>query len=807
MTTGLTKAEAQRRLAAGINELPRRKELGFWKQFLDVVAEPMLLLLIGAALISFLLGEPLEASLLAGGVVFVIATSLYQKRRTQNALEALKKLTAPRAIVIRDGKQIQIPSLEVVVGDAVVIQEGNRVPADSRLVTANNLMLDESNLTGESIAVSKLAGDLVYSSTLVVRGSAVAEVTAIGSSTAVGNIGNLLTDLPQKRTLLEREIDRIVRWVAAIAILAALTVAISYGLTRGLWLEGILAGISAAMGLIPEELPIILTVFLGLGAWRMSKQRVLARSNSAIEMLGAISVLCVDKTGTLTQNKMELMDASPELVRIGQLASPSNSADPTDLAFGHAIIDADLTLEREYPLTAGRLATITAWRGEGKFLIAAKGAPEAIFKLCNLDEEQSNRLEQEVHSLAAQGNRVLAIADLELSLAEALPDDPDELTLNFRGLVKLGDPLRDGVPDAIEKLRRAGVRTIMITGDYPATAAAIASQAGIDNSAQVISGSEFDRLSDESVFQLLPTTSVFSRMRPEQKLRLVKLLKQSGLTVAMTGDGVNDAPALKFADVGIAMGERGSEVAREASDLVITDDSFTSIADGIFQGRRIYGNLSRAAAYIIAAHVPIFGMALLPVTSPVWPLILLPAQIALLELIIDPAASIGYEAERASRSQRTARPRPVNQRLLNSRSLLIALSQGALLLASAGYVFFSHLSKGSDDGVTRASVFATILLGNLFTMFVNRSATSSAIELILKKRNLTIFWIFLLGVLSLIASIYLPNVATAFRFSALQLGDWLELLIASLIAPTVYEVFKAFRRWSGRSAQQVSHKG
>ncbi len=831
----LTSGEAAARLAAdGPNELPTAHPRSAWRQLIDVLREPMLLLLIGAGTINFLIAEPLDGILLMLTVIIVVGISLYQERRAENALAALRDLTSPRALVIRDGGQVRIPGREVVRGDVVLLAEGDRVPADALLVDAVNLSLDESTLTGEAVPVRKVVAHdrgaelgppggedtpWVFSGTVVVRGHGVAVVRATGARTQLGRIGTSLRDLPTGRTRLQREIDRIVRIVAVAGIAAAVCVVVVYGLTRGDWLEGLLAGIATTMSMLPEEFPVILTLFLALGAWRMTRSRVLTRRAPVLETLGSTTVICVDKTGTLTMNRMTvselivegrthriddgpLPDEARELVAFGVLASPVNPFDPMDRAFtelgtrlGGSASHRDAELIREYPLSPTLLALSHVWRvpGQRLLVVAAKGAPEAIAALCHLDADETAHLTAQVERATADGQRVLAVACALWVPAEELPDEPQGFDFTLLGLVGLRDPLRPGVAEAVAECTRAGVRTVMITGDYPGTALAIAREIGMDHATGCITGPELDRLDDAELAERVGSTSVFARMVPEQKLRLVRALQDNGEIVGMTGDGVNDAPALRAADIGIAMGARGTDVAREAAALVITDDDFTSIVAGIRQGRGIFANLRKAMAYVVAIHVVIFGMSLIPVLGPTWPLVLLPLQIAMLELIIDPACSIAFEAEEADPRTMERPPRRVTEGILSRRALTTALLQGAAALAAVLSVFWWALAAERPDDVVRSLAFATLMLANLGLIVVNRSWHLSAWRTFRERRNRVIGWILGGGLVLVAAVIGIPPVREAFRLGELSAIDWAIALSAAFIGVAWFEAYKVLR--------------
>ncbi|HTL14950.1 MAG TPA: HAD-IC family P-type ATPase, partial [Thermomonas sp.] len=623
---GLSSADAAARLLRdGHNALPQPGRRRGWRLVASVLREPMLLLLLAAAAVYLLLGDAGEAAALGASVLLVIGLTVHQEAKSERALQALRELGSPRARVLRDGAPRVVPAGELVVGDVVLLEEGDRVPADARLLEAADLLLDESLLTGESVPVARAPSDpepLVHASTLVVRGRAQAEVVATGAATAVGRIGASLGAMAPERTPLQREMRRTVALFAGLAAATCLLMIVAFGLLRGDWLGAVLAGITLAMANIPEEFPVVLSVFLALGAWRMARHKALVRRAPAIEALGAITVLCTDKTGTLTENRMRLaelaagdgaaLDAARRsaLLEAAALASPALSHDPMDRALLEAAAGDGLPPApagwqplREYPVAPGRPLYARAWRRpDGNVLLAAKGAPEAIAARCGLAPEVAHRALDEAEAMARRGLRVLAAADAGLPAGDPPAADAG-IALRWRGLLALADPLRPAVPAAVAEARAAGVRVLMLTGDHLATARAIAHQAGFPDDATVALGASLDGADEAAVEAAAAATDVFARVRPEHKLRLVQALKRRGEVVAMTGDGVNDAPALKAAHIGIAMGGRGTDVAREAASLVLLDDDFSSIVEAIRLGRRIYDNLQKAMTYVFAIHL------------------------------------------------------------------------------------------------------------------------------------------------------------------------------------------------------------
>ena len=815
---GLTAQEAQERLRVdGPNILPSAKQRSLAQQFKAVILEPMLLLLASAGLINFFLSEILDASILMLTVFIIVGITLFQERKTEKALSALKELASPRALVIRDGIEVKIHSQELVKGDLVILQEGDRIPGDGHLVAATNFSVDESMLTGESLSVLKSVSDQIYSGTLVVKGHGRAVIEKIGSATEIGKIGSTLADIEIERTHLQREIDRIVRIVAIASIATALIVFIVYGFTRDNWLEGALAGIASSMALLPEEFPVILTVFLALGAWRMSQDRVIARRAPAIETLGSVTVLCVDKTGTLTLNQMAIEEISAhgvlhkieiannlaitdplcnEIARYGLLASPVNAFDPMDKAF-HLLATRDekWSLIREYPISDELLAITHIWQipDADTYVVAAKGAPEAIAELCSMDAPSRLAMINDVDDATKRGYRVLGVAKARQSSSIALPESPRDIDFEFLGLVHLHDPIRPGVSDAVSLCAKAGVRTIMLTGDYPGTALSIAQEIGLHYQAGVITGDELETLSDADLAIRIREVSVFARVVPVQKLRLIRALKSNGEVVGMTGDGVNDAPALRAADIGIAMGQRGTDVAREAASLIITDDDFSSIASGIRQGRRIYANLRKAMSYVIAVHIPIFGMALIPVFVSDWPLVLLPAQIAFLELIIDPACSVVFESEEADPRIMNEKPRGLNEKILNKNLFTTAVIQGLVVLGGTLATYIWALSTTRSDDAVRSITFATLMIGNISLILVNRSRTLTMFTTMRLRKNRSIKWIMLSSISILILIFNIPWLQKAFNLTSLNMNEWVIAIVTGIGSVMWFEIYKVLR--------------
>ncbi len=837
---GLTAEEAARRLAAdGPNELPTAKRRNVLQEAWTVIRQPMLLLLLVAGAVNFALAEPLDGAMLMAFVLVVIGISIYQEHKTENALAALRDLSSPRALVMRDGQQVRIAGRDVVRGDVMLLAEGDRVPADAVLAECASFSVDESALTGESVPVRKVAGEAgaamgrpggdatpwVFSGTLVVKGHGIAIARETGAGTELGKIGAALRAIEPERTRLQREIDRLVKVLAAVGVLAAAVVVVVCGLTRGNWLGGVLAGIATAMALLPEEFPVVLTVFLALGAWRMSRKNVLTRRPPVIETLGSATALCVDKTGTLTMNRMTVrqlivdgqvhdLDEQPlpeqfhAIAEFAALASPIDPFDPMDKAFrdlevkslaGTPHSHGDWELVREYPLSETLLAICHVWRSPegGRYLVAAKGAPEAIGDLCHFTPDRVEQLTHQVEQATADGQRVLGVAYATFDAGAELPTQQHDFEFQYLGLTGLHDPVRPGVAEAVAECRRASVRTIMITGDYPGTAMAIAREIGLDHEAGCITGRELAEMSEDELAERIRTVCVFARMVPEQKLQLVRALQSNGEVVGMTGDGVNDAPALRAADIGIAMGARGTDVARESAALVITDDDFSSIVSGVRQGRGIFDNLRKAMSYVIAVHLPIVGMSLIPVFVADWPLVLLPVQIAFLELIIDPACSVVFEAEEIDPKVMDLPPRAVSEPMFGKRVLTIAVLQGLSVFAATFAVYLWAVFGGFPDDVVRSLTFATLVIGNIALILVNRSWRLSVWRTFRQRRNPALKWIVLGAGALLITILSLPGLRHAFSFGPMPPIGWLIAAASGVLGVAWFEIYKAFRTQGG----------
>jgi Ca2+-transporting ATPase len=813
---GLTSQQATEQLKQfGFNELQTERPKNILRIALEVMKEPMFSLMIGCSVLYILLGDVREGIIMLCTVNVIITITFYQSRRTEKALAALKNLSAPRALVIRDGIERRIAGREVVPGDLVILNEGDRIPADGEIQGYSTLVVDESLLTGESVPVNKNASssieNKVFSGTLVVRGKGTFEVKSTGTQTEFGKVGKSLQSITKDQTRLQKEMKILIRNFFIIGIGLSIAVIVASYLVRGNFLNSLLQGVAASMAMLPEEFPVVMTIFLAMGAWRLSKNNVLTRNPSAIETLGSASVLCSDKTGTITMNKMivaavadietiitkaEFQTHADFVSRVAEpslIASHQGSIDPMEKAIAGIFTDLkrevlSFDLLKEYPLTPELTAMTHVVKVDGEQRIACKGAPETVFRLCKMPQEQLDRWMQQLHKLASEGYRLLAVAETK-SASATLPESQSGFDFEIRGLLAFEDPVREEVPAAIQECHDAGIRVTMITGDYAETARAIANKAGLRAESGVVTGEQLDAMQDEELQKQIQNIVVFARVNPQHKLRIVRALQANNDVVAMTGDGVNDAPALKAADIGIAMGNKGTDVAREASSLVLLDDNFASIVHAIRSGRRIYDNLQKAMSYILAIHIPIIGLTLLPAFNATLPLLLMPLHIILMELIIDPICSIAFESEREEKNIMKRPPADRNARFFGVKKILGSLLQGALLLAMTLIVYFLSIDEGHTDPEVRTIAFSALIIGNVFLILTNLSATRSIFG-IFTDRNPAL-WIILLvdaGLILLLTNV--PALQKLFSFGSPGYSHYVPALIGAAALLAVLELRK-----------------
>ncbi len=824
---GLTSEEVRTlQLEFGKNELIVQKKESFFRKVLDVLSEPMFVLLIIAATIYFLLGEPRDGAIMLVFVIGIIGIQIIQEWKTDKTLKALRDLSAPRIFVIRDGREIQISSIDLVVGDLMLIQEGVKIPADGYVVETNGVSIDESTLTGEAQGVWKVTkgssqadttdffrNDYCYAGTLVMQGAAKVIVDKIGSNTEYGKIGTNIAATVTEKTPLQKQTSTLVKFSAIIALFLFVTVVVitffnipDHSLKDRI-IESILSGITLAMAMIPEEFPVILTIFLSMGAWRLAKKNSLIRRLPSVETLGSVSVLCVDKTGTLTMNEMTVEgewlfdDNQTTLSKTLCMACEQNTFDPMEKAMLEYVKKQNINVEeifskriiKAFPFTNETKMMGNIYQIGDKTILAVKGSYEKIKELCNLTDNESNKIDQEVLKMAKEGLRVIAVA--EQVITSKVPDTLYDAQLTFLGIMSLVDPERESVKSDIKRCYQAGIRVVMITGDNGVTASAIARKVGIKNSEQVITGEELSRMSDEKLLEVVPTFNIYSRVIPEHKMRIVKALKQLGETVAMTGDGVNDASALKLADIGISMGKRGSEVSREASDLILLDDNFSTIVETIHDGRRIYDNIQKAVGYVFAIHIPIAFAALIAPLVGISPvaLLLLPIHVVLLELVIDPTCSIVLERQPAESNIMTRGPRDSNEKLLTSKILLKSVLQGLAIFVGSFGVYYFMLKSGTSPEVSRSMGLVTIIISNLLLVYVNSSKIDFAFQTFQKLIKDRVMWLITFLSLAGITVILYTPLHTFLKLSPLSGSQVILVFCIAFVSVMWYEIIKLIR--------------
>jgi len=830
--TGLTSAQAAEKSAAeGLNMLPSSKPKNFFSIALGVIKEPMFILLVACGSLYLVLGDLKEGIMLLCFVFVIMGIEFFQQKKTEKALDALKDMASPRALVIRDGVETRIAGVEVVTDDLIVLQEGDRVPADATVIQSVNLLADESLLTGESVSVRKSDWDgklettqpggddlpFVYSGTMIVQGNGIARVTSIGINTEIGKIGKALGSVKEEPTRLKKEMGSLVLKLTITAGILCVLVIVGFTLTRGNLINGFLAGITLAMAMLPEEFPVILTIFMALGAWRMSKKKVLTRNPSAIETLGSATVLCTDKTGTLTENKMTVAqlyngkDFSEivkeklipedfhEIMEFGILSSQINPYDAMEKAItemgkmqlkGTEHIHKTWEMIKEYPLSKELLAMSRVFSDKKtkEKSIATKGAPEAIFELCHLDAKEKKRLSAAVQELASNGLRVLGVAKSTINTS-GLPDIQHDFKFDFIGLIGLSDPIRSNVKKAVSECQKAGIRVIMITGDYPVTAQHIAMEIGLENPDKCMTGDELRLITEVELCRQINGINVFARVVPEQKLKIVEALKRNGEIVAMTGDGVNDAPALKAANIGIAMGQKGTDVAREASSLVLMDDNFSSIVAAIRMGRRIFDNLQKSFGYIFAIHVPIAGLSLIPILIAQLPIILWPVHIVFMELIIDPACSIIFEAEKEEANVMSRPPKKLDEPFFGAKKIIFSCLQGVGILLVTLAVYLGGLHVGFEPNQVRAMAFTTLIISNIAVILTNRSWVDNIFKIIVTPNN-AVLWVVGGAIFFLTLILNVPFFLELFQFDRLSLIQVLICISAGISTVIWFEIYK-----------------
>ncbi|BCZ44673.1 ATPase [Clostridium gelidum] len=823
--------DAQERF--GKNQLIIEKKESLFRKILEVLAEPMFLLLLVASIIYFILGEPQDGAIMLVFVLGIISIDVVQEWKTDKTLKALKDLSAPHITVVRDGKEILINSENLVPGDLMLISEGVKIPADGKIISCNDLCVDESSLTGESEGTWKTSidkkdkdiennkdywkRDYCYAGTLVVQGNATVVIDKIGSMTEYGKIGVNIVSTKESKTLLQKQTGKLVKLCAGIAaVLFALVSIVTYlnlsgHILKDRIIESILSGITLAMAMIPEEFPVILTVFLSMGAWRLAKKQSLVRKLPSVETLGAVSVLCVDKTGTITMNKMTvqdnwaLNDNKNELCKIMGMACETEAYDPMEKAMLSYCECLSITrdylfsgnLLTEYPFTNETKMMGHVWEKDGEITIASKGSAEKILTICKLNTQQRIEVEAKILKMSSKGLRVIAVGIMKVKNNDEVPESLLQCNLTLCGLIGLADPPRESIKDDIKNCIKAGIRVVMITGDNGITASSIAKQIGMIHSNKIITGDELNLMNDEELREKVKDVSVFSRVVPEHKMRIVKAFKENGEIVAMTGDGVNDAPALKFADIGIAMGKRGSEVSREAADLILLDDNFSTIIDTVKDGRRIYDNIRKAVGYVFTIHIPIaFASLLAPLLGiNAGALLLLPVHVVLLELIIDPTCSIVLERQAAERDIMKRKPRNSKENIITSKSLMKSIIQGIIIFIASFGTYYLYLDNNINNAtVARSMGLVIIFISNIILVQVNSSDTDLAYKSFMINIKDRVMWMVNIGtILGILLIVYTP-ISSFLKLTALSFNQLLIAIGISIIAVMWYEIVKIIKQ-------------
>lgn len=790
----------------GSNIQQQRKKESLIKKILNIFKEPMFLLLIIAASVYFIVGEYADGITMLIFVLAVCTIEFIQEAKTDKALEELNKLSSLNVKVIRNGKKEIINSEEIVVGDIVILEEGDRVPADGKILYTQSLGINESSLTGESEIVYKNKEEdlknhfklnMCYSGTDVVNGLGIIEVTSVGKNTEFGLIGQSLNNIKKEKTPLEKQINKLVFICTIVSITVfILTIIINYinhpelTPTKRI-VDSLLAGITIAMATIPEEIPVILTVFLAMGSWSLTKKNTLTKNMKAIETLGTVNVLCTDKTGTITENKMIVEDIytnSETFIKTLYQSCPQVAYDPMEIALKKYCQENEKintgSITKEYPFKAETKMMGQIWNNKE---LCVKGAYENVLPLCNLDKENYKQVKSKINEYSKEGYRVLAIAKNDN--LKNIPNSLTEAKLTFEGLVALYDPPRKGVKESLEECYSAGIRVIMITGDNGETAASIAKKINLNNYDEVITGLELEAMSDDELFERVKTTNIFARVYPNHKMRIVNALQRNNLIVAMTGDGVNDAPALKKANIGIAMGQRGTNVAKESADIILLDDNFNTIVKAIEKGRSIYKNIQTAISYVIAIHIP---LALLSLFVPIFnlPTLLLPIHVMLLELLIDPTSSIIFQRIKPSPNIMSEKPRNIDEPILNLKTTIKSISQGILIFIVT-FITYLYLIKNNIDTKLSITITYSILVLSIiliaYQLKSNNSTIKSFLEGLKDKISLMVNTTILLGLLLLI---YIPFLNKTANTHPLELKHWIYIILLTLLAVLPFDIMK-----------------
>ena len=806
----------------GKNVLTEVKKDPLIIKIIKIICEPMFLLLIMTSMVYFILGEYRDGIIMFSFLFIIIIIDIVQEVKTDRTLQALKDLSEPKITALRDGERVEISSTELVPGDVIFIHEGVKIPADGQVLECSGLRVDESSLTGESVSIWKTSNkddssdywkkNMCYQGTLVIKGTGVLKVLKTGLETEYGKTYDNISKLKEERTPLQKQTDKLVKWCAIIALVLFISVVLftfidldSYNLKERI-INSILSGVTLAMAMIPEEYPVVLTVFLSMGAWRLAKRHSLLKNLNSVETLGAVTALCVDKTGTITKNEMtvkEVVSDDKDFALTMGMGCEVQTFDPMERAMlkyasSQGFSEKDIfggRLVKNYPFTDEDKMMGKAWEVNGKITLAAKGSAESIMSICDMADDLKKDVTSQIDEMQRKGLRVIAVAKGDY-LENELPLKLTDAKLKYVGIAALQDPPKDTVAEDIRKCREAGVRVIMITGDNGVTAKAIAEEIQMGKDLDVMTGREIDAMSNDELRERVKTVSIFSRVIPEHKMRIVRALQANGEVVAMTGDGVNDAPALKKADIGIAMGKRGSEVSREAADMVLMDDNFRTIVLTIKDGRRIYDNIKKAIGYILVVHIPI---ALSSLAAPLLRLdpssfLLLPLHVVLLELVIDPTCSIVLERQPAESNIMNRRPRDVSESIVSKGLLIKSIIQGLVIFLMAFITYYSLYKATGDAQTARTQGVLIIILANLFLVMVNSSDYDYAYETVKKLMRDKVMIIALCLMIIFVLVITYSPLHSILKFTPLSFGQMMLVIFISFVSVFWYEFVKYFKR-------------
>lgn len=823
LTTGLNDEEViNSRLNHGNNNLTYKKENFFLDAIKSLSSEPMVLLLLATSFIYFLSGQVGDAIFLAVAIVLVATISLYQNSRSKNALAKLKEITQPKCKVIRNGNTIEIINEQLVIGDLIVLEEGSSINADGEIIQSNDFSVSESILTGESLAVFKditLDDYFVFNGTTVASGMAIAKVTAIGNKTKLGAIGTSLESIEEEKTPLEVQISRFVKQMVLVgAIIFLIVWGINYYNTANV-LDSLLKALTLAMSILPEEIPVAFTTFMALGAWRLMKTGIIVKQMKTVETLGSATVICTDKTGTITENKMSLVqvydfsqkkivqsenftESNPKkVIEIAMWASEPIPFDPMELALHESYHNTHEEDHRphykmifEYPLDGKPpMMTHIHKHSNGNRIIATKGAPEAILEVCKLSDSEKKAIEKAVFTMASKGYRVLGVANSDFNGTD-FPEKQQKISFHFIGLVAFYDPPKKNIQEVFDKFYKAGVSVKIITGDNAITTKAIAAQIGFRGADKSITGDELMQLSEKELQKRVMEINIFTRMFPEAKLKIINALKNDQQIVAMTGDGVNDGPALKSAHIGVAMGKKGTEIAKQAASLILVDDDLSKMIDAIAMGRKIYTNLKKAIQYIISIHIPIILTVFIPLALGwIYPSIFTPLHIILLELIMGPTCSIIFENEPMEKNTMIQKPRFLSTTFFNAKELTTSIIQGLVITIGTLSTYQLAIYFGYSETITRSMVFTALISANIFLTLVNRSFYYSVVTTLKYKNNL-VLWIIGLTIILTALLLYIAPFAVFFGFTKLPFQQLITSIGIGFLSVIWIEGIKLYKR-------------